>query len=490
MKRLLFLSSLIALVLIGCSKKMISIEFDSLGGSYVEAIIEEEDALIVEPEIPIKNGYIFEGWYQDETYETAFDFSSMPSEDLLLYAKWHMNKMVYGGSLSDAFSDIVCVNDDEYIAIGYSRSENYNHESVGNGLSDGLIVKFDGLGQVLWDRYFGGSSHDSFEQVVALASGGYIAVGGSMSDDGDITDGNAGWSDGLIVKFDGLGNILWHRTVGRSGSDSLVSVVEDEAGNCIAVGYSYNDGLGWSEGFLVKIDSSGELIWVKYIDSDINLSLSSLVLGDDGFVAMGQTYYYGYNSRNELVAVSDPVVLSIDATGDVLWNYRSYTDDYDTFNDLAKTDDGYIAIGYTHSLDSTNASDIRVLVVKYDSEGLLLWRKDYEFNDVDYFSSIKVRDDGDFIIVGYTDTSQYLNNDVISTERDILVVQFDSSGNETHVETYDAGQAEFASAMVINSKGYYVCAGYSLETEDGVINTASEDRDGLIYVITDFNDRD
>lgn len=37
---------------------------------------------------PIKEGYTFDGWYLDATYTNAFDSSNLPSEDILLYAKW------------------------------------------------------------------------------------------------------------------------------------------------------------------------------------------------------------------------------------------------------------------------------------------------------------------------------------------------------------------------------------------------------------------
>ena len=37
---------------------------------------------------PIKDGYVFGGWYFDESYETVFDFSAVITEDTTLYAKW------------------------------------------------------------------------------------------------------------------------------------------------------------------------------------------------------------------------------------------------------------------------------------------------------------------------------------------------------------------------------------------------------------------
>ena len=37
---------------------------------------------------PIKKGYSFQGWFTDETYKNRYNFSTMPAENLTIYAKW------------------------------------------------------------------------------------------------------------------------------------------------------------------------------------------------------------------------------------------------------------------------------------------------------------------------------------------------------------------------------------------------------------------
>ena len=41
--------------------------------------------------IPVRDGYTFDGWFLDAAYTQAFDFETMPAEDLELYAKWDIN---------------------------------------------------------------------------------------------------------------------------------------------------------------------------------------------------------------------------------------------------------------------------------------------------------------------------------------------------------------------------------------------------------------
>ena len=46
---------------------------------------------VTKPEDPTRDHYSFDGWYTDETYETAWNFDNPITENLTLYAKWVKN---------------------------------------------------------------------------------------------------------------------------------------------------------------------------------------------------------------------------------------------------------------------------------------------------------------------------------------------------------------------------------------------------------------
>lgn len=46
------------------------------------------NSLMAKPQDPVKEGYKFEGWYNDEELTTPFDFNSPITKDIKLYAKW------------------------------------------------------------------------------------------------------------------------------------------------------------------------------------------------------------------------------------------------------------------------------------------------------------------------------------------------------------------------------------------------------------------
>lgn len=68
-----------------------TINFDSQDGTNVNSITQDYDTVVVAPAEPTKYGHTFGGWFSDDTLLNAYTFSTMPAEDLTLYAKWNVN---------------------------------------------------------------------------------------------------------------------------------------------------------------------------------------------------------------------------------------------------------------------------------------------------------------------------------------------------------------------------------------------------------------
>ena len=97
-------------------KPSYSLTFDTLGGSEVNTWIAEENTPRTRPENPTKSGYTLVDWYTSTGYDTVFDFTTLATGDLTVYAKWH---------------DVRCGNDlqldyDENLWICYKKDTTYN----------------------------------------------------------------------------------------------------------------------------------------------------------------------------------------------------------------------------------------------------------------------------------------------------------------------------------------------------------------------------
>ncbi|XMB72031.1 leucine-rich repeat protein [Mycoplasmatota bacterium WC30] len=69
-----------------------TISFVSNEGSAVSDIYQDYDSAVIEPTEPTRLGYTFDAWYGDMELSTAYTFTTMPAEDIMLYAKWTINQ--------------------------------------------------------------------------------------------------------------------------------------------------------------------------------------------------------------------------------------------------------------------------------------------------------------------------------------------------------------------------------------------------------------
>ncbi len=149
---------------------------------------------------------------------------------------------------------------------------------------------------IQWQKSFGGSSTDIAYSIQQTADGGFIVGGATASNNGDVT-GNHGLNDCWILRLNSGGDLIWQKSFGGSSNDIAYAIQETADGGFIFAGISYsNDGdvsghhgsSSSSDYWVVKLDSSGNLIWQKSLggsDDDNAYSLQQTI--DDGFIVAG-----------------------------------------------------------------------------------------------------------------------------------------------------------------------------------------------------------
>ena len=131
----------------------VTISFDSDGGTSVPSQTIGDGDLIKYPNVPVKKGFVFCGWYtskttQDET--TLFDFTQNISDDIVLYAKWYDTKigtLYYNYSYTYKWIDKNDFTYTNYGNIADLQSYNYGaleihkeNNIINNNLSYSLIL--------------------------------------------------------------------------------------------------------------------------------------------------------------------------------------------------------------------------------------------------------------------------------------------------------------------------------------------------------------
>lgn len=97
-----------------------TVTFESNGGSAVEPQQVAEGKFATNPQpVPTKDGYLFEGWYTEQTMRYKFDFYTPITKDITLYAKWLDIASIDYDDLSQLFDEAKNLAD--YINYTYTE---------------------------------------------------------------------------------------------------------------------------------------------------------------------------------------------------------------------------------------------------------------------------------------------------------------------------------------------------------------------------------
>jgi len=174
----------------------------------------------------------------------------------------------------------------------------------------------------------------------------------------------AGYWDGLLIKIDAYGELVWNITWGGPLNDYFMWMVIDDNDDIFAVATTYNYGAGNRDIALIKYDSDGTLLWnVTYGTADHEVA-NSVDVDNNGFVYVG-----GENPTTLL-----PIIIKFNtSTGSQVWN-NTYPQSgaYAGFRHLQVAENGDIYGTGTHG----NQYDGFLLRV-YSNNGTKRWQQDY-----------------------------------------------------------------------------------------------------------------
>ncbi|PZD78448.1 hypothetical protein [Mesonia sp. K7] len=200
----------------------------------------------------------------------------------------------FGGTNNDRSYDVVQTNSGNILMVGSSESEDFDITQP-NGSYDFWVVMIDIEGNLLWQKNYGGSGIDVGYAVTKTSDGNFVIVGDTRSSDIDVSSplGNA---DAWVIKIDALGNLLWEKTYGGSDFDSAQSVSELENGDLLIAGNSKsNDGnlisnKGQNDAWVFITDGDGHLKWQKnFGGSSLDFINQAIELDNNQIILTGST---------------------------------------------------------------------------------------------------------------------------------------------------------------------------------------------------------
>jgi hypothetical protein len=237
-----------------------------------------------------------------------------------------------------------------------------------------------------FEQSCGGPDFDRGVFVSPTRDHGYVAIGVTRSF-------GAGNEDVYLVRADSTGDILWSKTFGGADDDNGWSVVEAPDGFVLA-GFTNSSGNGDFDFYLVKTNQEGKYEWSKTFGGEGRDRCWSMARTDDGgYVLAGETSSFGEGEE-------DCYLVKTDSLGTMLWSqtYGGKKSDR-CFAVVQAGDGGYVLAGQTYS---EGAGDRDAYVIKTSSRGELKWSKTFGGEASDVGHSVIKTSDGDFLVTGYT----------------------------------------------------------------------------------------
>ncbi len=273
----------------------------------------------------------------------------------------------------DAAGDIYIVGDYVGTVDFDPGAATYSLTSV--GARDAFICKLNSTGALQWMRRITGSDSESAISI-GFGKNSEVYVAGVFSGTADLDPGPATFTvstpntnnDIYIIRLTTTGNFVWGETMGGSGDDGVSELAVDYNGDIFLTGgfegvadldptanVFSSTSAGLSDGYLIKIQSSGAFLWARQIS--------------------GTDIEYGF-------------CVDVDTLGNAyMGGYFVGTTDFNPF-----------AGSYT--LSSITAS-AQAYIMKYNSAGTFKWAAGFGGNEHDLVSAVALDPSANVYSTGY-----------------------------------------------------------------------------------------
>jgi hypothetical protein len=329
-----------------------------------------------------------------------------------------------------------------------------------------------------WEKHMGNDDTLTTKSIAVSAEGDVYAAGNfrvytNMWDRMITVDGS---NDGFIVRFDKDGNLIWLKQITGPGAAYCTSISVDESGNCFVAGNLWgqvtigNVNLQTDyvkyDVFIAKFDKDGNFLWAKKAGGS---ETGTPRIAADNFGGCYVSGTSGYNDSESFggTSVNGSYLAKYNTDGSFAWVKRipSGAVSSDTTGKL------YIAGSFSGtayfggtSVTSSGGSDI--FTAKYDRSGTLLWVKIAGGTQADACTSVSALQDGSCYITGSFSQSANFSGKQITGDggSDVFIAKYDKDGSLLWVKSAGGSGADAGTAVSTDQNGYCYVAGSFSQT--------------------------
>jgi hypothetical protein len=266
----------------------------------------------------------------------------------------------------------------------------------------------------------------------------------------------------------------WKKQLGTTTIDAANGVATDINGNAYVAGMTNSNLAGISinsasnfDIFLAKYDPNGTILWKRQLGTSSREDVYDVAADING-----NTYITGETDGSlaaQKQGLDDIFLVKYNSNGQLLWKRQLGTNGVDSPRSVAIDSNGnvYIAGATTGDLASANQGGVDAFVAKYTSNGTLLWKKQLGTNKIEGADDVAVDSNGNVYISGSTFISFQLGSDA-------WMAKYNSNGTFLWKKQLGTSSRDFSYGLAIGiNNSLYV--GGSTEGSLGGMNQGSSD---------------
>ena len=305
-------------------------------------------------------------------------------------SQFGLTKLNDTGTVLWSFKYVVDGSSGAY-AVTQTTDNGYAVVGKNNGTDAGAsIVKTDSIGNVQWSIVSGTSIGDFFGQVVETPDS-YLLLGGMCASSG------AGNQDFYIVKMNAAGQEVWTKTIGGVATDLQFDLSRTSDDKYLLAGFTNSFGLGGGSGYLIKMDSSGTILWAKGY-TGVSSWRSIIETDDHDYLLAGDVF--------DATGYSQAVIAKTDTSGNIKFAKAIGGLGLDRLLSVKQVDANNYAFAGHAVVDTSGQTDVDAFLFKTDTAGMVHWMKTYGIGQNDYAADLEVTDEKGYMMAGHSAATQ------------------------------------------------------------------------------------
>ncbi|TFH08992.1 MAG: cadherin repeat domain-containing protein, partial [Candidatus Thorarchaeota archaeon] len=247
--------------------------------------------------------------------------------------------------------------------------------TINNGSNDYGLVRVDSSGNYLWNKTYGDANSNVLVSLIKCSDGGFALMGNTYN-----TPVPGTYNDIWLVRIDSSGNMLWNETYGGPYNDYSAGIIEIDDGFIIAGTYHVSNSPDW-DFWLIHTNETGSVEWSEtFGNTGTQICQKMIQTSDSNYVLCG---------RND----PDNWLVKTDLLGNQIWNKTLSGIGSQSVYDIIECDLGGFAI--------SGKSGESMLLLRTDSNGNHVWNATYFRADwvSTGYSLVETSDHG-FVLVG------------------------------------------------------------------------------------------